>query len=123
MIWVMIVFGGIMIFVVFILPIINNVTDYSKEKIQNIKDTVSEKNAGIEEIRQINSRAEEYELTKSRFQYLSDETLQEYYNKKEGNESPFYMLALEEILVERKIIKFSPTHEKLEKMGKFFRDN
>ena len=82
MIWVMIVFGGIMIFVVFILPIINNVTDYSKEKIQNIKDTVSEKNAGIEEIRQINSRAEEYELTKSRFQYLSDETLQEYYNKK-----------------------------------------
>jgi hypothetical protein len=62
---------------------------------------------------------EEYQDAKNRFQYLSAETLKEKYKAYTTmEETDMIRLALEEELVRRGIIEYSPMHEKIENIRK-----
>lgn len=54
------------------------------------------------------------------FQFLSDETLIAMYNEEIDKENKMEKLALEEELVKRKILKYSPEHEKINKLKSSF---
>lgn len=120
MIYVMIILGGIMIFIFFILPIIQNVSDYSKDKIETFKNNAESQREKVQFQNQLNSYEQEYQMNKRKFQYFSDATLKKNFEEQIGNESPYFLLALEETLVERKLIEYSPTHEKLQKIENYF---
>lgn len=116
----MIILGGIMIFIFFILPIIQNVSDYSKDKIETFKNNAESQREKVQFQNQLNSYEQEYQMNKRKFQYFSDATLKKNFEEQIGNESPYFLLALEETLVERKLIEYSPTHEKLQKIENYF---
>ncbi len=120
MIYLLMIFGAIMIFVVFILPIIQKGTDYSKNIIEKNK-------ANSEQIRQTQRitkdakfHQKQYEEKKKTFKYLSNEHLLEMYNKETATLHPMVQLALEETLVERSLLEYSPTHEKMQRIEKHF---
>ncbi len=61
----------------------------------------------------------EYNEAKESFQYLSNETLlSKYDNYMKENTNDMTRLALEEELVKRKLIAYSPMHEKMENIKK-----
>lgn len=121
MIYVSIIFGFILIFIFFVLPIIQNVSDFSKNKIESIKTDIQDFKEKQDYDNLINSYEQEYISCKRKFQYFSDETLNEMLINQKENDSLYYLLALEETLVERKLINFSPTHEKLQKIEDYFK--
>lgn len=62
-----------------------------------------------------------YQDSAHHFQFLSDETLMsKYQNPDSNNLTKMEGLALEEELVRRKLIKFSESHEKIEKFKELF---
>lgn len=64
-----------------------------------------------------------YQDSSHHFQFLSEETLlAKYQNNESSRLSEMERLALEEELVKRKLIKYSPTHEKMEKISELFGD-
>lgn len=111
--YLMIIIGFIFIFIFFILPIIQNISDYSKDKIESIREDIEKRKEETHLISKIQKDEEVYQAHKRKFQYFSNETLLKIYETKKSNESLYILLALEEILVERKLIDFSPTHELL----------
>jgi hypothetical protein len=121
--YLMIILGGITIFIFFILPIIQNVSDYSKDKIETFINNAEIQREKVQFQNQLNSYEQEYQMNKRKFQYFSDATLKKMFEKQIGNESPYFLLALEETLVERKLIEYSPTHEKLQKIENYFEKN
>ena len=64
----------------------------------------------------------DYNNAKESYQYLSNETLlTKYSNYLKENKSDMIRLALEEELVKRKLIEYSPMHEKMENIKKNFK--
>lgn len=111
-----------MIFVVFILPIIQKGTDYSKKIIEGNK-TISEQNRQTRRIsNEANQHQKKYIEKKKTFRYLSNESLLEIFKDSKNNLHPMEQLALEEILVEKNLIEFSPTHEKMQRIEKHFKN-
>lgn len=98
--------------------------------IDKIKDsaavvTITKKIEEIKEeqevIKQTKESLDEYNDSKHRFQFLSDETLiTKYKEYEEQDKSDMIRLALEEELVKRGILSHSPMHEKLEKLRTMF---
>ncbi|MFV0531843.1 MAG: hypothetical protein ACK5MD_10470 [Flavobacteriales bacterium] len=121
MIYLFMVLGAVMIFAVFILPIIQKGTDYTKDIVQENK-MKSEQNRIARRIsNEANQRKNQHIEKKKSFKYLSNEHLLEMYNSN-NSLNPMEQLALEETLVDRKLIDFSPTHEKMQRMEKHFKD-
>ncbi|GAA5027868.1 hypothetical protein GCM10011506_15790 [Marivirga lumbricoides] len=69
----------------------------------------------------IKKKMVEFAHSKEKFKYLSDETLKEKYRNKQVT-SHISLLALEEELVNRDIIEYSPMHEKLDKIGTYLQN-
>ena len=73
-------------------------------------------------IQQTKDSLKDYNDAKQRFQYLSNETLLEKFQKYVSLEvSDMERLALEEELVERGVLTHSPMHEKLDKIIEHFK--
>ena len=116
------ILGAIMIFVVFILPIIQKGTDYSKKIIEENK-TKSEQHRQTRRIaNEANQHQKKYIEKKKTFKYLSNESLLEMFKDSKNTLHPMEQLALEEILVEKNLIEFSPTHEKMQRIEKHFKN-
>lgn len=116
------ILGAIMILVVFILPIIQKGTDYSKKIIEENK-TTSEQNRHARRIAyEANQNQKKYTERKKTFKYLSNESLLEIHKDVKNTLHPMEQLALEEILVEKNLIEFSPTHEKMQRIEKHFKN-
>lgn len=122
MIYLLMVLGAVIIFAIFILPIIQKGTDYTKDIVQENK-IKSEQNRIARRIsNEATQRKNEHIEKEKSFKYLSDEHLLEMYNSSSNSLNPLEQLALEETLVDRKLIDFSPTHEKMQRMEKHFKD-
>jgi hypothetical protein len=114
------VLGALMIFGVFILPIIQRTTDYSKNKIVEHKNQVAENREKKRIKNEINDFQKQYLEKKKTFKYLSDDNLVDMFENEKQILHPKVLLALEEVMVERKLIGHSPTHEKLQKIEPHF---
>lgn len=72
--------------------------------------------------RSIQNSMNNYKDAAHRFQYLSNETLMEKFENEQVNEADnMERLALEEEMVKRRLIDYSPMHEKLEKLKDYFK--
>lgn len=89
-------------------------TDKARQKVNNLVDR-------YETRKQVKEAQQNYESAKDSFRYVSDETLRVKYKemKKEGVED-MERLALEEELVERGIIDYSPMHDKAQALKEKF---
>jgi hypothetical protein len=117
------VLGAILIFGVFILPSIQKASDYSKNKIGENKTRIANSKEKQRIAINQNQLEKQYLEKKKTFKYLSDEHLLEMFQKQKDSLHPKILLALEEILVERKLINHSPTHEKMQKIEERFTNN
>lgn len=120
MIYVFMIFGAIMIFVVFILPLVQKGTDYSKNIIEKNRANSEQIRQTQKIIKDADFHQKQYAEKKKTFKYLSNEHLLEMYDKDKSTLHPMVQLALEEILVERKLLDYSPTHEKMQRIEKHF---
>lgn len=116
------VLGAVIVFVVFLLPIIQKGTDYTKDIFQENK-IKSEQNRIVRKIlNEANQHKNLHIEKKKSFKYLSNDHLLEMYNSSNNRLNPMEQLALEETLVDKKLIDFSPTHEKMQKLEEHFKD-
>lgn len=123
MIYLFMVLGGVMIFGVFILPTIQKASDYSKNKIGENKTRIEKSKEKQRIVNNQNSLEKQYLEKKKTFKYLSDEHLLEMFKKQKNSLHPKILLAIEETLVERKLINHSPTHEKIQNLEERFANN
>ena len=97
--------------------IIDKIKDSSL--VHNISQKIKEVKQDKEIVQQKVNSLEDYNDAKHRFQYLSDDTLVDKYKSYFTNDIiDMERLALEEELVKRGILNYSPSHEKLEKVRK-----
>lgn len=90
-------------------------------EVQNISEKIENKKNEIKLKNETKASLRSYENSSHHFQFLSDETLlSKYENIESGSLSAMDRLALEEELVKRKLINFSETHEKIEKISQLF---
>lgn len=107
--------GLIVVMIVIFVPMAiagqtSDVYDVTKEKINN---KINEYNTS----KTVNKDLNTYSESKHNFKYLSDENLLKKYEIfKSSNKFDMERLALEEELVERKLIPYSPMHEKTDKI-------
>jgi hypothetical protein len=91
--------------------------------VQNISKTIENQKMDKELRSGVQNSMKNYQNSSHHFQFLSDETLLSKYQKNQSNMlTEMDRLALEEELVKRGLIKFSPTHEKIEKISELFED-
>ncbi|HZK06917.1 MAG TPA: hypothetical protein VFC92_01835 [Bacteroidales bacterium] len=100
--------------------IIDKIKEFSP--VQNMTQKIGEIKQEKELIQQTKDSLKDYNDAKQRFQYLSNETLLEKFQKYVSLEvSDMERLALEEELVERGVLTHSPMHEKLDKIIEHFK--
>lgn len=81
-------------------------TDKARQKVNSLVDE-------YETRKQVEDAKQKYESAKDSFRYVSDDTLKEKYKEmKDDGVEDMERLALEEELVDRGIIDYSPMHEK-----------
>jgi hypothetical protein len=114
------ILGGIIIFTVFVLPTIQKVSDYSKNITEENKLKSKQKKQVNEITLEANNQQKLYRDKKKKSKYLSNEHLKKIYKDDKQSLHPLEQLALEELLVERNLIKYSPTQEKLQYLEKHF---
>lgn len=105
------------IFSVFVSPYF--ITRFLWRKGEMLFKDVAIKNKEIQEVkrseREVAKTNASYQDAKNRFKYLSDEYLKSKYEEYQTTgEEDVILLAIEEELVERGIINYSPMHEKLD---------
>ena len=122
MIYLSMVLGAVMIFAIFILPIIQKGTDYTKDILQENKIKSEQNRIARKITNEANQRKNQHIEKKNSFKYLSEGHLLEMYNLRTNSLNPMEQLALEETLVDRKLIDFSPTREKMQRMEFYFKE-
>jgi hypothetical protein len=91
------------------------------EATEKVRQKVDNAVANMKNKEQIEKSKEEYEKAKSQFQYISNQSLLEGYEEMiEKDEHSMRRLALEEELVNRGLIEYSPMHEKMHALKKRF---
>jgi len=115
MIYLLVLFGAFVVFIIFILPIIQVSTDFTKSTIHQRKEKSEKEKLARTINNDANQRKNEYLNKTESFKYSSNEYLTNLY-KSNNYLNPLEQLALEEALVNRKIIKSSHTHEKMQRM-------
>ncbi len=90
----------------------------SSDTAKNVSKTIQEQKDNHKLNKNIRQSMNVYKDAKHRFQFLSDETLMEKFsNEKPEDVDNMERLALEEEMVRRGQIKYSPMHEKLDKIN------
>lgn len=119
MINIFVFLGCLILFIVFVLPIFQRGSDYSKELIDN--ERLKSDESKFERLRnQENTNAKKkYIQGKNFYKLQSNEKLNEIYDNKE-NLHPLELLALEEVMVKNKLLKSSLTQVKIEQIENHF---
>lgn len=109
-------------FIIVIISLALIVCFFLFQKVYNVKEKFREELVKNQITQFIKQDLHIYQETKKSVKYLSDETLNKKYNnlKVAKGINRMVILAIEEELVERKIIPFSPEHEKMEAAKDFF---
>lgn len=97
-------------------------SEKSKKVTENIKVKIKQKKQEDRLNKNIKMNIREYQESKNSFQYFSDNKLLNIYEQFENDlkNSNMEQLALEEELVKRKLIDYSPLHEKIYAINKEF---
>jgi len=116
---------------IIIISVVVALTFYVTDSASNKLKDISEKNKLKSKVRadqkeleeNMRSNIEEYKEFKNSFQYFSDDSLKRIYQKYLNGEknSDLEQLALEEEMVKRKLLKYSPMHEKLYHLKKILK--
>lgn len=121
--------GVTVVFAIVLIFVMIGASRFMSEKAVDVYDNTkeaakkhAEETKGREEVRRLVAPAmQEYQDAARKYRYLSDETLlAEYEPYVSGRKEDMQRLALEEQLVERGLIPYSPMHEKLNALGKHF---
>ncbi len=103
-----------MIVMIYSIDFVDSKVDSLKKKYTGRKETLKNKKI-------VEADLLEYHSTKNSIRYISNEQLKEIYEKLVTSKTEdMKRLAVEEELVDRKLIPFSPMHEKLQKLQQFF---
>jgi predicted PurR-regulated permease PerM len=113
---------GFVIVMAVVFTLVSVGADKSKEVAKNLKDKFEQKKQENLLNENIKMSMREYQESKNSFQYFSDNKLLNIYEEFQNStkHSNMEQLALEEELVKRKLIDFSPMHEKLYAINKEF---
>jgi hypothetical protein len=117
------VFASILAFSIIFVPMIVMIysIDFVDSKVDSLKKKYTGRKETLKNKKIVEADLLEYHSTKNSIRYISNEQLKEIYEKLVTSKTEdMKRLAVEEELVDRKLIPFSPMHEKLQKLQQFF---
>ena len=95
--------------------------DFVDKKVDSLKKNNIDRKETLQNRKIVEADLLKYQSTKNAIKYISNEQLKEIYEKLVASKTEdMKRLAVEEELVDRKIIPFSPMHEKLQKLKQLF---
>lgn len=90
--------------------------------VQKVAKNIEEQKTERELNRNVQNSLNAYKDSVHSFQYLSNQTLlDKFQNEQQDKDDNMVRLALEEEMVKRGLIEYSPTHEKIDKLKDYFK--